>query len=341
MDMSVPIRVVQYGLGPIGGLMAEMTVRREGLELVGAIDIDPEKVGKDVGEAAGLGRPLGVKVSDDAQAVLLEARPHVVLHSTGSYLREVWPQIEAICAAGANVVSTCEELSYPWVRNREYAEMIDAASKACGVTVLGTGVNPGFIMDLMLITLTGLCREVSLVSARRVVNASERRQPLQRKIGAGLTVEEFTRRVEEGLVRHVGLPESVDMLAAGLGWEIDRIEETIEPVVAKSLVVTRHTRVEPGHVAGVHQTAVGWEGGSRRIVLELEMYMGAHDPGDHLRIDGDHPVSAHIRGVHGDTATAAIAVNAVPFVQSAEPGLVSMKDLPTVCWHTAAWLRRR
>lgn len=339
--MSVAIRVVQYGLGPIGSLMAGMAAKREGLQVVGAVDIDPEKVGRDVGEVAGLGRALGVVVSDDAEAVLRDTRPDVVLHSTGSYLKDVWPQIEAICTAGANVVSTCEELSYPWVRNRQYAEMIDTASKAHRVTVLGTGVNPGFIMDLMLITLTGLCGDVSMVTARRVVNASERRLPLQRKIGAGLTVEEFEKRVEAGLVRHVGLPESVDMLAAGLGWELDRVDETTEPVVAKSLVVTRHTRVEPGQVAGVRQVAVGWEGERRRIVLELEMYVGAHDPGDHLRVEGDHPVSAHIRGIHGDTATAAIAVNAVPFVQSAEPGLVSMKDLPTVCWHTAAWLRGR
>ncbi|MGQ9525485.1 MAG: NAD(P)H-dependent amine dehydrogenase family protein [Armatimonadota bacterium] len=335
------MRVVQYGLGPIGCLMAEMVARREGLELVGAIDIDPEKVSRDVGDVAGLDRPLGVKVSDDAGAVLADTRPDVVLHSTGSYLREVWPQIEAVCTAGANLISTCEELSYPWVRNRDYAQMIDAAAKSHGVTVLGTGVNPGFIMDLMVITLTGLCREVTAVTARRVVNASERRLPLQQKIGAGLSVEEFMKRADAGLVRHVGLPESVDMLAAGLGWELDRVEETIEPVVAKSLVVTRHTRVEPGHAAGVRQVAVGWEGEMRRVMLELEMYVGAPDPGDHLYVEGDRHVGAHIRGVHGDTATAAIAVNAVPFVQSAEPGLVSMKDLPTVSWHTAAWLKRR
>jgi 4-hydroxy-tetrahydrodipicolinate reductase len=330
--MNQPVTVVQYGMGPIGCLVARLVAVRPDMRLVGAVDADPHKVGRDVGDVASLGRPLGVDVRPDAGPLLASLRPTLVFHSTGSLLDDVGPQIEAVCRAGANVVSSCEELSYPWVRNRGWAERIDAAARQGGVTVLGTGINPGFAMDLMLITVTGMCRDVRGVSARRVVNASKRRHALQRKIGAGLTVERFQQMVQAGKVRHVGLPESVDMVAAALGWRLTRVDDEIAPVVAQQPVETEHLRVEAGQVAGVRQTAVGWEGELKRLSLELEMYVGAPEPGDYLSVDGDPPVSVSIDGIHGDVSTAAIMVNAASFVAAAPPGLTTMTQLPTVCW---------
>jgi hypothetical protein len=334
--MNRKLRILQYGLGPIGCLMAQIVIERaDSFELVGAIDIDPSKAGKDLGEVLGIGRKLGINVNPNAAEAIESAAPDVVLHSTGSYLREVGEQILLAVQAGADVISTCEELAYPWVRNPNWASEIDRRAKENGATVLGTGINPGFIMDLMLITITGMCRNVRKVSARRVVNASERRLPLQRKIGAGLPPNEFLELVNSGKVRHVGLVESVDMLASALGWNLNRVEENITPVISETRIETRHLQVEPGHVAGVRQIATGFENDIERVVLDLEMYVGARDPGDHLHVDGEPPISMHVRGIHGDVSTAAVAVNCIPFVESAPPGLVSMKDLPTVCWRSA------
>lgn len=334
--MNRRLRVLQYGLGPIGCLMAQIVAERAELfELVGAVDIDPDKAGKDLGEVIGTGRRLNINVDPNAAEAIESAAPDVVLHSTGSYLREVGEQILLAVRAGADVISTCEELAYPWVRNPNWASEIDRCAKENGATVLGTGINPGFIMDLMLITITGMCRRVRKVSARRVVNASERRLPLQKKVGAGLSPDEFDKLVTQGKVRHVGLVESVDMLASALGWDVSKVEEKITPVIAETKIETRHLHVEPGHVAGVRQIAVGFENETERVVLDLEMYVGAKDPGDHLHVDGEPPISIHVHGIHGDVSTAAVAVNCIPFVKSAPPGLISMKDLPTVCWRSA------
>lgn len=344
--MLEPIPIALYGLGPIGSLVALMAAERPGLRIVAAVDIDPEKAGRPLFEVvskqlqgvrwqpAGPPPPqseaVGVVVSADARAALAEGRPRVVLHSTGSSLEGVAPQIEGILDAGAHVISTCEELAYPWRRYPDLARRLDERAKSRGVTVLGVGINPGFIMDVALLTLSGVCRSVERLEARRTVDASERRLPLQRKIGAGLTPEEFGARLKEGTVRHVGLTESVWLLADALGWELDDVSEEAEGVPAAFEVVTPFLRVPPGRMAGIRQVAVGLIGGVERIRLELRMYVGASNPGDRLVIVGDPSLNCEILGVHGDTSTAAIVVNAARSVVQGPPGIVTVADLPTL-----------
>jgi 4-hydroxy-tetrahydrodipicolinate reductase len=326
----MPIRVVCYGLGPIGVGIARLAATRPGLQIVGAVDIDPAKVGRKLGELISSDQ-VDALVSDDATATLEQLKPEVVLHATGSSLAGVRPQLEQIANAGANVVSTCEELSFPWSAQPRMAAELDTIARRAGVTLLGTGINPGYAMDALPLTLTAPCVAVRSVRVLRVVDAAKRRGPLQRKVGAGLTQEAFAARVADGSVRHVGLPESLHMLATGLGWHLEHTEDLIEAVLAEQPITTDVVSVQAGQVAGVRQVARGFVAGREVITLELRMYVGAPDPQDMITIDGDPPVHMTIAGgLHGDLATAAVIVNAVPSVLHAQPGLASMRDIPMV-----------
>jgi len=323
------IKVVQYGLGPIGLGTVEVLLTRPQVELVGAIDIDKNKVGKDVGQLLSNPRKTGITISDRARDVLANTNPDIVTHATSSYLDRIHSQIIEIVEHKASVVSTAEELSYPFVKYPDLATKLDARAKEKQVAVLGTGVNPGFLLDTLAVALSGVCQKVNSIHAERVVDASRRRLPLQKKIGAGLTPEEFERKVAEGTIKHVGLPESVGLVALAMGWRLGEIQERISPVIAETALESEFISVPAGAVAGVRQVAKGILGGQELIVLDLRMYLGAQNPHDSILIDGVPPVDMVIRGgVHGDRATPAIVANALPKVASLEPGLRTMLDLP-------------
>lgn len=318
-----PITVAQYGLGPIGAEIARLMLTKSWIRLVAAIDIDPAKIGKDLGDVLGLSRTLGVKVTPK-----LETRVDVVVHSTGSTLSEVKEQLLPLLSAGAHVVSTSEELSFPL--NREIREELQRAARGNNVTLLGTGVNPGFIMDKLPLTLTAACQSVEALEVSRVVDAAQRRDPLQRKVGAGLTREQFDEALRGGKIRHVGLRESLMMIANGLGIDLDEVsDESILPIMAEERIVTQYIQVEPGQVAGIHQMIRGEAKGKIRLSLDIKMYVGAKNPGDEVIVQGNPNVRMRIEGgVHGDRATAAMAVNAIPRVVAARPGVVTMDDIP-------------
>jgi 2,4-diaminopentanoate dehydrogenase len=324
------IRVVQFGMGPIGCQFVRQMVKRPGLEVVGAVDIDPTKVGKDVGEVAGLDRKLGCLVSAEAAGLLASVKPDIVMHTTSSSLAVIKPQLEIIVKAGVDVITTCEEAAFPELQNPELTEELDALAAEHEVTILGTGINPGYAMDAIAAALSAPSKDVQTIHVNRVVDAGTRRLPLQRKIGAGLTVAEFNMKSEAGTIKHVGLPESVAMLAAAMGWDLDEIEESIEPVVTERPLKTEFLHIAAGHVAGLHQVGTGRMGGKDVITLVLDMYVGAKDPGEHIVLDGGDHIEAHIQGIHGDTATAAVSINAIPNVLMAPAGFLTMLDLPIV-----------
>ena len=324
------LKVVQVGCGPVGCSIVRLILQKANLKLLGAVDL--VNAGRDLGDVAGLGEKLGIIISEDASMVLGKAKPDCVLHATGSNLDSVYPQLEKIIESGSNIVTTCEELSYPYRKYPKLAANIDKLAKSHRVTVLATGVNPGFLMDTWPLFMTAVCQDVTQVRVVRRQDASSRRVPFQKKIGAGKTIEEFNKLIEAGTLKHVGLPESIAMIAAGLGWELDNITETIEPVILKTEVSSDFVTVKPGQAAGVKQIGYGWKDGKKLITLDFQAHIGAQEAYDTVYITGTPNMEVTIiGGTHGDIATAAIVVNSVPRVIDASPGLITMKDLPIVC----------
>jgi 4-hydroxy-tetrahydrodipicolinate reductase len=323
------IRVLQVGLGPIGVEVARLAAQKESWRLVGAVDPDPKLVGLDLGDV--LREPRwGVVVEADLGAALSRLEPQLVLHATGSHLPDVAPQLRACLRAKAAVVSTCEELAYPFYRHPELSRELDALARTCGVSLLGTGINPGFVMDKLVATLLAACTEVESVRIARVVDASTRREPLQKKIGAGLSVKEFEARKATGRFGHVGLAESAHAVADVLGLPRSRkLEETFGPVVAEREVKTRHLTVKPGQAQGMRQTARVLVDGRERVALDLLMAVGAGDPRDTVSVTGTPPLEMTITGgIHGDVGTAAVTVHAALLARDLAPGLRTMLDVP-------------
>jgi 2,4-diaminopentanoate dehydrogenase len=323
------IRVVQFGLGPIGASMVRLMREKSSLQIVGAIDRDPAKVGRDLGELVGAkDAPWGVVVS--AQALPVVAKDvDVVMHSTSSYLASVMGELLGCISAGCCVVSTCEELAYPLRKHPGLSAKLDTAAKEEGIAIVGTGVNPGFVMDKLVLDLSAASQRIDHAKAVRIVDASKRRLPLQKKIGAGMTPEQFREQVVAGVIKHHGLPESVAMVGDGLGFSLDDISETIAPMIAEETVKTEFLEVAAGEVAGVHQIARGTVGGEEKIFMELKMYVGAKDPADTIELRGEPNLALAIPGgTHGDVATAAVAVNAIQAILAAPAGLRTVRDLP-------------
>ena len=301
-------------------------------EIVGAIDSHPSKAFTDLGRVIGLRHDLGVLVSSDPKNVL--ALPaDVVIHATSSSFATVMPELQMIIRAGHNVVSICEELADPWTTDPTLAEELDHLARRMVVSIVATGINPGFAMDSWPLSLTGMCEYVSRVRVRRLVDASRRRISLQKKIGTGMSAAGFAEAVERQEVGHVGLRQSVSLIAQGLGWKLDVIEEQIEPVLATRRVVTDHFTVEPHFVVGVNQLARGISKQVERIRLELAISVDAPESTDQAWIEGRPNLYSEIKGIHGDISTAALAVNTARRITSARPGLLTVRDLPLI----SAW----
>ena len=320
------LRIVQFGLGPIGQASARLALD-QGHTLVGALDLDPDRLGRDVGEVLGR-EPVGAEVRDDV-AALQEWKPDVVLHTTLSFLDRIEGQLVACVEAGAHVVSSSEELFWPFDRDPGFCERVDAAAKAAGVSVVGTGVNPGFVMDLFPVVLANsVIARVDRVDVSRSVDAGRRRGPLQKKVGAGLTEAAFREKEAAGGFGHIGMVESAKALAAGLGWAGAEVTETFGPHMATASHQTDHATVAAGDVAGIHQTATVTLDGEVRATLTLTMAVGAKDE-DRVEIAGDPPMTVVVEGgTFGDTATVAAVVNAARRIGATAPGLRTVLDLP-------------
>ena len=323
------IRVLQVGLGPIGAAVARQLAIRKGFRLVAAVDIDPSKVGRDVGTLAELGAPIRVKVTNDLRKTAKAAKPDIAVLCTTSSLKSVMPQLEELLKLRLPVISTTEELAYPAPRNRRLAKRLDEMARKAKVAVLGTGVNPGFAMDTLPIALTSVCEQVNRIEVRRVQDARKRRLPFQQKIGAGLTREQFEQQLKTGAVRHVGFSESIQMIGDAMGWTLTRVTDDVRPWIAEEEVHSELLAVDPGYVAGISQEGVGYVGDEPKIRLQLDAYLGAPESFDSVLIDGSPRLySKVLGGISGDIATASMTVNAIPHVVSAAPGLRTMRDMP-------------
>jgi 2,4-diaminopentanoate dehydrogenase len=327
------IRVLMYGLGPIGAAVARQIASRKGFQIVGAVDIDRAKIGLDLGEVIGLDKKLRIRITNDPIGAIKTGKPDVAVLCTSSSLKTVMPQIKTVLKKKVAIVSTTEELSYPVGKNRALAKRIDAMAKKAKVAVLGTGVNPGFAMDALPITLTGICERVDTIRVDRIQDARSRRLPFQQKIGSGLNTEQFAQKVKDGSVRHVGLAESVQMIADAMGWKLDKVTDEIHPKIADKAVESELIAVDPGYVCGIIQDGIGYSKGKPVITLHMEAYLGAPESYDAVTIEGNPRVTSKvIGGLHGDVATASITVNSIPKILRVTPGLRTMADMPVPSW---------
>jgi 4-hydroxy-tetrahydrodipicolinate reductase len=316
-------RVTLVGLGAIGrevlkALRAKRTVR------VVAV-ADPAVAGQDAGVVAGMA-PLGVVVVEGiADAFAVPSDVAVVLTTSGT--AELVPIVEQAATRRLHVVSSCEDLAYAGLAAPEAARRIDRIARGAGIVVLGTGVNPGFVMDRLPLALAGACVSVRGARVERVVDAAKRREPLRAKVGANLTVAEFEAGVAARTLGHRGLPESCALLAAGLGLALDELRTTIAPVVAGP--DNPRAGITPGRVAGLRQSAVGIRDGVESVRLDLEMSVDAPEPHDRIILDSDPPIDVLVAGgTHGDRGTVGTVINAIGVLAAAEPGLRTVAELP-------------
>jgi hypothetical protein len=326
------INTVHVGIGPLGQKVLRYTVERGCFNIVGAVDPDPEKAGKDLGRLCGI-EPLGITIRDNLADAIEGQSVDVALVTTVSSLVALESQVAELANARLNIVSTCEELFYPWKTNPEIAGRIDEICRKNGIACVGTGVNPGYLMDLLPTVLSGLCQSVRKVEVWRVQDASVRRFPFQQKIGAGLTLDEFEAKRKAGTLRHVGLPESVDFIAERLGFKLDKKTESLEPVVAESQIDTGYKPIAKGMACGVQQVGRGFVGDREVITLNFRAAVGEPESYDQVHIEGEPEIKSRITGgVNGDIATCAITLNAVRSILQVGPGLKTMAQIPPIAY---------
>jgi 4-hydroxy-tetrahydrodipicolinate reductase len=326
------IKVAVWGTGMMGqGLLGFILDRPKDIELVGAIVTNPAKEGKTVGEF--LGRECDVRMTTDVAAVLAQ-KPDVVCICTQSFLHEITDQVEPCVKAGANVISIAEKLAYPWASDPAWADRFDALAKEHGVSILGTGINPGFILDALIVMWSSVCLRVDRIEAERVNDLSPFGPTVMRTQGVGTTVGEFHAGVADGsIVGHIGFPESIHLIGKAMGWKIDRVEETREPIVTTIERSTPHVTVMAGDVAGCKQIGRGYIGDELKIELvhpqQIHPEMEGVSTGDYIRLYGDPDVSMSTSPeIPGGKGTYASTGNYIPLIVDAPAGIVTVVDLP-------------
>lgn len=327
------MNVMQIGLGPIGIAISRLLIQKPNWRIVAAIDTDPAKQGRDLGEVAGLAQQLGIQVNSQLPNVH-DHNIDIAFLTTVSTFPDVLPTLEVLIRAGINVVASTEELFYPYYRYANQAKALDSLAKQHDVSILGTGINPGFIMDTLVLILTSVCHKITRIAVTRVANATDRRPSLQKKIGVGLTPEVFAKESAQHRVGVVGLVDSVAFLAHVLQWQIDDVKERFVPVIADRSIFSALRQIEPGQVCGVRHLLKGMSQGKEVISLDLRMYLEAENVRDTLYIEGTPTLETTIKSTDmGDVAAAGLLVNVSPLVHNARAGLLTMGDLPLPHFH--------
>jgi len=328
------IRILVLGTGQMGSGIARLVLEKQGLELVGAYGRRRQRAGTDVGRAIGLNRDLGIMIATDLETTIAQTRPHVAIQATCSRLAEALPEISILVRHGVHVISIAEEMAYPAATSPAVAADLHRLAAEHGVAVVGTGINPGFVLDLLIITLTGVCSDVRSITAQRVNDLSPYGPTVLATQGVGLTPPAFHQQLEAGtVVGHVGFPQSIRMVADALGWELDRIDEKRQPIISTVRRATAFVTVEPGAVAGCTHTAVAYRAGRAVITLihpqQVHPHLEGVETGDRIEIDGTPRVClSGTPEIPGGRGTIAVAVNMIPRLLTARPGLHCMADLP-------------
>ncbi len=331
------VKVVIWGFGAMGSGMAEVLLRKKGVDIVGVCDIHPDRVGKSIFGVLGVPQKdrKDIVINADIHKVISKGSADVVLLATDSYTRKTFDKIKLIVELGINVISTAEEMAYPKAKEPKLAEEIDKLAKANGVSVLGTGINPGLMMDLLVILMTGACTDVEYVKAERVNSLSPFGPAVMEEQGVGITLDEFNKKSAVGhLAGHVGFNESVTMICDAIGWKLDKaVEQTMAPIVSNVLRKTKYAEVKPGNVAGCTMKGFGHVGGKLAVEMihpqQIEPQLEGTDTGDYVVIKGTPNINlANKPEVPGGIGTIAMCINMIPQIINARPGLHTMIDLP-------------
>lgn len=330
------VRVGLWGFGAMGRGMAKMLLDKKGLEIVSVCDLDPNKTGKSIFELLGLekGNRKDVLIEPDYKKAFTEKCADVVLLATDSFVKNAFSKIEYILKQKINVISTAEEMAYPQAQSPEMAKDLDRIAKENGVSVLGTGINPGFVLDLLVLALTGTCEKVESIKAVRVNDLSPFGHAVMEEQGVGVTREIFEKGVAEGTIAgHVGFPESIRMITDGIGWNLDKIDQTREPIMSNVYRKSEYAEVQAGNVAGCRQCGYGYVDGELKIVMEHPQQILPHlegiKTGDYVTIKGIPNIDLQITPeIPGGIGTIAMCVNSIPHIINARPGLKTMLDIP-------------
>jgi hypothetical protein len=326
------IKVAHLGLGVIGMETVKAMATKPWAQIVSGIDLDPDKAGKSLEEVTGVLSLADVPVYSTFAEMMTQVQPDIILHAAASSVAASFDQIEPMIRSGISVISSCEQLLFPRLKEPERTKEIHALCIKHGASVVGTGVNPGFVMDLVPVCLTGVCKSVESIYCERVVNASTRRMQLQKKIGSGMDPDEFRALFKAGQAGHAGFLESAALVCHCMGWPDPELTETCEPIVADHDITTEFYKVKIGQTCGLHQIVTALIDGDERIKMDLKMYLDAPNPHDAVRITGLPNLNLMLEGgVAGDIATVAAMVNAVPRLYKAGPGLHLMTDLSVPC----------
>ena len=330
------IRVGIWGFGAMGSGMAKMLLKKTGVEIVSVCDMHPDRVGKSIYEVLGTekGERSDVIIKSDANEAFTDECADVVLLATDSFTKGAYDKIKLILEKKMNVISTAEEMSYPKAQEPELAAKLDEIAKANGVSVLGTGINPGFVLDLLILALTGTCEEVDYIKAARVNDLSPFGKAVMIEQGVGVSKEEFIQGVKNGSIAgHVGFPESINMITDGIGWNLEKVSQTREPIMSNVYRKSEYAEVEAGNVAGCRQCGYGYVNGKVKIEMEHPQQILPHlegqSTGDYVSIKGIPNIDLQITPeIPGGIGTIAMCVNSIPHVINAIPGLKTMLDIP-------------
>lgn len=328
------IRVAMWGFGAMGSGMVRLMLEKEGLEVVGVIDKRPEVVGKDIGELLKLGKNVGIKVTDKPESVLDKSKVDICLQAVHSFTRKVFDGLKFIVERDINVISIAEEMACPSAQEPELAKQLDEMARKHNVTILGTGINPGFVLDQLIINLSGACLNVKRIEAARINDLSPFGKTVMETQGVGTTPEVFAAGIKDGsIVGHIGFPESIKMISDAIGLEVDKIEETREPIISNTHRETPCVKVEPGMVAGCRHIGIGYRKGVEviKLIHPQQIHPGVEnvDTGDYIKIEGDPNINMSIKPeIPGGKGTMAAAVNMIPLVVKAPAGLKRMSDMP-------------
>lgn len=330
------IKVGIWGFGAMGSGMAKMLLKKTGVEIVSVCDMHPDRVGKSIYEVLGTekGERSDVIIKSDANEAFTDECADVVLLATDSFTKGAYDKIKLILEKKMNVISTAEEMSYPKAQEPELAAKLDEIAKANGVSVLGTGINPGFVLDLLILALTGTCEEVDYIKAARVNDLSPFGKAVMIEQGVGVSKEEFIQGVKNGSIAgHVGFPESINMITDGIGWNLEKVSQTREPIMSNVYRKSEYAEVEVGNVAGCRQCGYGYVNGQIKVEMEHPQQILPHlegqSTGDYVTIKGTPNINLQITPeIHGGIGTIAMCVNSIPHVINAIPGLKTMLDIP-------------